>query len=582
MARSIFRNYKRITGILWKISKGSVILIILLTVLLGVIPNISTVVMRYMMNLLELKDVTFGIIWRVILIYISIDFLLSLAGNLSRYVSGIYEQKLVMNVELMILHKTGTLGLKDFENSEIYDIMQRAQSQGGSQIYTYFSHITAIIQYMTMAVGAGLILLSWNSRVIILVLVIAIIHSLIMTKINELQFQIMRSRTSDAREKWYYQFVLTNDIAFKEVKTYHLHSFFVNKFWNISKKFFEQDKDISKKILGAANLRVLFEQAADLYILGRIFYDTYLKKILLGDMVAYIRCISTIKSNISALSVEIVNVYRETLFVSQLFEFLDMDTSEKNDGKIIIDKIEEIVLKNVSYRYPNAEDYAVKNMNLKIKNENFVLVGRNGSGKSTLVKLLAGFYEDYEGEIFINGIELRKIDKDCLRTKIGLLFQDFNKYEMTVRENVAAGNLCDISNDNKIRGALRKADSPERLSDYLDRQLGGWFRNGHPLSGGEWLRIGISRVFLRKAELYILDEPNAALDPIGEETIFKSLIQLVKGKMSVIITHRIGSIEILGGTILVMEKGEIIGKGNHAELLDQCALYRELYMKCVQ
>lgn len=581
--KSIWNNYKRIFMLLWVLNKGSVISILSFTLLLGVLPNVSTLLMKKMMNLLQTEGIKFELILEFVGLYIIVDLILAVIGNLSNYVSSVYQQKLSVKMELMILEKTESLGLKDFESSDSYDMIQRAQTQGGMQVFTYFSHITKIIQYIIMAIGAGMILFTWNIWVIFIVLIIAVLNALVLARINEMQFDIIKKRTGETREKWYYQFVLTNDIAFKEIKTYGLHRFFLNKFENIAIKFFRQDKKIAGKIAFVGNVRVVIEQVIDFIILGKIFYDTYLKKIMLGDTAAFIKCIATIKGNVNGLSVELVNVYRETLFISQLFDYLDMDSSERNEGKTVIKKIDAIEIRNLCYKYPGTQDYALKDVSLKVNGrDKLVIVGRNGSGKTTLVKIIAGFYEDYEGEIFINGIELKQIDKNSLRKRIGLLFQDYTKYEMPARENVAAGSIEYLKKDDILKSALRNAKAPDRLIENLDMQLGGWFRNGSQLSGGEWLRVGISRVFLRNADVYILDEPNAALDSIGESEIFKSVKEVVKNKMSLIITHRIGSIKALGGSIVVMDHGSIIDTGCHDMLLEKCAVYREMYISSVE
>ena len=218
------------------------------------------------------------------------------------------------------------------------------------------------------------------------------------------------------------------------------------------------------------------------------------------------------------------------------------------------------------------------NLNLNLS-EHITLVGKNGSGKSTLVKILAGFYDDYEGDIYVNGMNLRDIDLDSLRKKIGLLFQDYNKYEMSVRENVCVGNLELLKEDDRIREALQRSDAPEKLCGDLDQQLGYWFKSGCQLSGGEWLKVGISRVLLKDADFYMLDEPNAALDPIGEAKVMEGMKKIVEGKLSIFITHRIHHVEKLPGKIVVLDQGEIVDIGLHKDLLSRCSVYREMFEK---
>lgn len=461
-------------------------------------------------------------------------------------------------------------------------MLQRAQTQSGTQVFSFFLHITEVIKYMVMVVGSVIILLSWNVWSIILVSSTALVSAILLLKVNKYQYEVLRQRTGKARERWYYQYILTNDITFKEIKLYGLHNYFENKFKNISERFIVQDKKIARKNLNIGMIRVILEQIGDGFILGKIFWDTFYGKILLGDTIAYIRSISNIKSNMNGLFMQTVSINKESLYINQLFEFLDKPAKGENIGKIKIKTIKSIEIKKLNYKYKNMNDYALKNINLNITNkDNYIIVGRNGSGKSTLVKILAGFYDDYEGTILINGINLKEIEKGCYREKIAILFQDYNKYELSVRENVCVGNLNEKDNGSKIVEALEYSNASPDLCENLDEQLGYWFNNGRQLSGGEWLRIGISRVFLRKAELYMLDEPNAALDSISEEQILSSLNKLIMHKMSIIITHRIGSIQRLFGKIIVFDHGKIIDQGDHNELLSRCKIYEELYKKSV-
>lgn len=582
-SKAICDNYKKIIRMLWSVGKGSIIFIWISTVIAGLIPTISTILMQDIINLIQSseKDIKYLIV--LFISYILCDIVLSIIGIRSNYVSMIFQQKLSLEIDTMILNKINTLGIQDFEISESYNKLQRAKAQSGIQVFNYFSHITTIIRSAVMVIGSIFILLSWNIWSIAVVSVIASVNMILLLKLNKYQYEVLRKRTGEEREKWYYQYILTNDIAFKEIKTYGLHRFFKDKYIRIAEKFISQDKQISKTNAHIGELKTLLEQIGNTFILGKIFLDTFYGKILIGNTIAYIRCVSSIKTNINSLFMETVSIYKESLYMSQLFEFLDMQSSEHtSNSKEVITSIRDINILNLSYKYKNSAHYVLKNISMTIKgNEKLNIVGKNGSGKSTLVKVIAGFYDDYEGDIFINGVNFHDINKEFYRKKIGILFQDYNKYELNIRENVGVGNLDSLHEDEQIIQALKNASAPEKLSANLNNQIGCWFHDGFQLSGGEWLRIGISRIFLRDADLYILDEPNAALDPIGELSILQSIKKLLSHKMSITITHHINNIEKMPGNIIVMNEGTIIDSGSHRELLDQCPLYEELYRKSV-
>lgn len=248
---------------------------------------------------------------------------------------------------------------------------------------------------------------------------------------------------------------------------------------------------------------------------------------------------------------------------------------------IPIEEINTIEFIDVSFKYPNRQEYALRDISFKIrKEENISLVGENGSGKSTLVKLISGFYHDYEGEILINGVSMKKINKEDLGNKIGIIFQDFNRYELTCRENIGLGNIHLIDNDIKLQDAIDKAYAKEMVNSLpkgIDTQLGVWFDEGVQLSGGQWQRIALSRAFLRDADCYILDEPSASLDPVSEHEIFRRTSDLAKDKISIFISHRLYNLRKISSRILVLKEGKLIEEGTHEELMNLNKHYRYLY-----
>ena len=220
-------------------------------------------------------------------------------------------------------------------------------------------------------------------------------------------------------------------------------------------------------------------------------------------------------------------------------------------------------------------------MSFKIeKGEKISLVGENGSGKSTLVKLLSAFYDTYEGEILINGIELKKINKTCYRQKMGVVFQDFNKYELTCRENIGIGEIQCINNDVLLEDALEKSGSKEfvaQLPKGLDNQIGVWFEEGVQLSGGQWQRLAIARAFLKKSDCYIFDEPSSALDPVSEADVFKKTLSMLDGKIGIFISHRLFNLRKFSSRILILKEGCLIEEGSHEALMATESHYSYLY-----
>nr|WP_236887070.1 ATP-binding cassette domain-containing protein [Clostridioides difficile] len=246
-----------------------------------------------------------------------------------------------------------------------------------------------------------------------------------------------------------------------------------------------------------------------------------------------------------------------------------------------IDSIEKIEFKNVFFKYKKEQDYILKNINLVLeKGTSFAIVGLNGSGKTTLGKLMMGYYFDYEGEILINGTSIKNIDMNSYRNKIGFLFQDFLKFEATLRENIYYGNLSLINDDMNLEKIINKFDLNKILegeNDKYDTQLGYWFDSGKQISIGQWHRVALSRTFVKNADVYLLDEPNSSLDPFTENRLSNLYSEVFENKIGIIITHRFINIVKKVDEIIVIDNGNIIEKGTHEHLLHTGTLYSKLY-----
>jgi len=556
-----------------------IIIIILLTIIAGFLPSISTVTMQIIVNSVQQANNTISYLISYIILYASIDIFNGLLAKLVAYQSFTVEKESSIKISLLILEKTKKLELSDYENMNTYDMLQRAQNEINGRLFNYFTSYLTILQSFITIISNFFIINRWNMWVILILAFITIIRTMYLIWVGKKKYSILRKRTTKERKKWYYQFLLTNDIAFKEIKIYDLYNHFINKFKEISFDFFEQDRKINRNQNFFDAIFTLADAIISGIIFGFLIISSKLGRILIGDAMAYTRSISNIKNNIESFCLQIVAIWENTLYISQLFELLDIKKNKEisKENMVKIEKVEKIELINVSYRYESSNKYVLKDINIVLdNNELFFLVGKNGSGKSTLVKLISGYYEDYEGIILINGIDFKSINKEYYRKKIGILLQDFMKYEFTIRENVTLSNLIHYSDDDKINNILKSIG----FTNYetIDTQLGYWFENGYQLSGGEWLKIALGRAFNRNAEIYILDEPNAALDPIAETEILQHFNQLVYHNIGIIVTHRISSIIKGNGKIIVMDNGRIIDIGNHNELYLACQLYKELFI----
>nr|WGD57634.1 ABC transporter ATP-binding protein [Bacillus subtilis] len=411
-------------------------------------------------------------------------------------------------------------------------------------------------------------------------MVIPVISLFYFLKIGQQEFFIHWKRAGQERKSWYISYILTHDFSFKELKLYNLKDYLLNKYWDIKKSFIDQDTKILRK---KTYLNLIYEIAVQLVGAVIIFIaimSAFAGKIMVGNVMSYIRSVSLVQSHSQSIMTSIYSIYNSNLYMNQLYEFLEL-REEKNQGhkKQIVEPIHSVIFQNVSFIYPNQGEQTLNHINVSLnKGERIAIVGPNGSGKSTFIKLLTGLYEVQQGDILVNGVNIKELDMDSYMEQIAALFQDFMKYEMTLKENIGFGQIDKLHQTNKMHEVLDivKADFLKGHSSYqFDTQLGLWFDEGRQLSGGQWQKIALARAYFREASLYILDEPSSALDPIAEKETFDTFFSLSKDKIGIFISHRLVAAK-LADRIIVMDKGEIVGIGTHEELLKTCPLYKKM------
>lgn len=554
------------------------VLVSIISISIGVFPVISTLIFQEIINILQMSNSTIDYVLNLVLLYTLISVLQRILGVFSVYYEKKLKMRMAIGLDMSIVEKPGELTLKDFENANTYDIIQRASNINIEQVFSFFKAVILVIQFLISLVIYTSIIFNWKPILIPVIYIFPLISVATSSFFDKKQFVVNKERADKVRKKWYYKFLLTNDIAYKEIKIFNVGNYFRKKYKELSLSFFDVDKKILKERTIILSIFYFLDQIISCIILGYIILQTFMGNLLIGNMNTYIRGMSKISSNLQNVLLQLNAIYQNSLYIEQYFEYIDLDTSDsKNNKDIKLDIIPYIKINNLSYQYGNHPKLVLKNISLKIWKGNLVaFIGKNGSGKSTLMKILSTLYKDYEGDIYFGQYNIRDIDEKYLQRKIGVLFQDFIKYNLSIRENVSLGQISNLNDDTYIINTLRKAGI-KMDADNLDQQLGFWFDSGIQISGGEWLKIALSRAFIREAEIYLLDEPNAALDPISERNIFKSFKDLCKNKIGIIISHRISSIKNVVDKIVVFENGTIESIGTHDELLQISKVYKELY-----
>ena len=383
-------------------------------------------------------------------------------------------------------------------------------------------------------------------------------------------------RTNEERKNRYINYLMMTGNAFKEILLHGLSNYLIDKYKIRAEQIIKDDNVMQRKIV----LLSLVSDFIDGIITGSIFlYVINLainNFILIGSVTAYLECIENIKLGMQEIFDGIGNSIEQSLYINFIFDFFEMPENT-NTGNIYLEHIDSIKVENLSFKYRNK--YVLKNVNLTInKGDSIVLIGENGSGKSTLIKLIMGFYSDYEGTIKINGIDLKNINKENYYKKIGCVFQDYTKYEASVRENVGFGDVGRINDSKKIKESLNTSFMLKKIEEIggLDTIVGKWFGD-KDFSTGEWQRIAISRAFFKDPDVYIFDEADASLDILKQEKLFKIYNRKIQNKTKIYITHKIDYAKWLATKFYILEEGCIVESGTHESLIEKQGRYYSMY-----
>ena len=534
-----------------QVHKKSFFIIIFLSIILGICPIFTLFGSQYLLNMITTKD--FNRVLAAFIFYICANLFSDTIGSIMEYYQNKFQTLINYKLNYKIMNKCIKLSLKDFEDSETYDKLQRVQSETSYRPYQVFLSILNLITSMVTLFSSVSIIINWKPWVLLILVLIPITFSVYFFKIGQREFNINWERATDKRKSWYLSYLVTRDNTFKEIKSYGIGQYVLNKFDSINSKFVKQDIKLFKRRSIFTFIFEFVQQACTSIILFIIIYSALIGEILIGNVVGFINALNLIQNNCKEILNTVYTLYENNLYISQLFQFLDLEEENFNiENKELknISDIETLDIKNLTFKYPNSPNVVLNNINLNIKKgERVAIVGANGSGKSTLVKLISKLYEVKENSILYNGISLNNYNEAQLKNCIAVLFQDFTKYEMTVRENVGFGNIESIDNDENMKKALDKASAT--FISNLDEQLGLWFQDGRQLSGGQWQKIAIARTFFRDASLYILDEPSSALDPIAEKEVIDMFLKMTEDKIGIFISHRL-STAMLADRIIVM------------------------------
>jgi ATP-binding cassette, subfamily B, bacterial len=509
-----------------------------------------------------------------------------IAGLLTRgidYSDSLLADRYTHHVSVEVMRQAGQLDLTTYEDPVYYDRLERARVQATDRLAMIQQMGRLLQQSLTTLIWTGILL--WYSPWLVILLSIGVLP----TFIGETHFAFLGyaknfRQTPAKRQMDYLRQVGGSKESAKELKLFNLSPYFTNRFTQLSRQIFDENVALSRKKLLAGGLlgivATLGYYGAYAFVIWRAVSGHYNN---IGEFYLLTNAIIQASSNLQQVFSTASGIADQALFLTDLLAFFELKPTvqSKPGARLVSRPIQEgFEFRNVGFRYPGTERMVLSNFNFHLRpTERIALIGENGQGKTTVVKLITRLYDPSEGQILLDGVDLREYDLDDLHHEIGVIFQDFMRYEMTARENIAVGRVEREHTMAEIEFAARKSLAEgviEKLAGKYDQMLGRRFEGGVDLSGGEWQKLALARAYLRDAQLLILDEPTAALDARSEFEVFERFAELTAGKMALLISHRFSTVR-MADRIVVLEGGKLVEEGNHTQLMALGGRYASMF-----
>ena len=508
--------------------------------------------------------------------------LADILGRVVSLIDSLLSERVTNASSIRLMKHAATLDLEDFEDAEFQDQLDRARRQTSGRMALMGQLFGQAQDLVTVgSFAAGLIFYApWLIALLILALVPAFLGE---AHFNAQSYSLDYVRTPERRELDYVRQTAASAETAKEVKIFGLNGFLIDRYVRLAADFYAANRALAVRRARWGGLFTAIGAVGYYLAYGYIAWRTLAGDFSVGDLTFLAGSFRRLRTLLEGLLSSFSTTASQALYLNDLFSFFEVTPeimSPDNPRSFPHPIREGFVFDDVGFRYPGADRWAVRHLSFELHaREVIALVGENGAGKTTLVKLLTRLYDPDEGRILLDGHDLRAYDLEALRGNMGVIFQDFVRYNLSAGDNIAVGKIADRNDRGRIDRAASRSQADEviaRLPAGYDQMIGKRFKNGVELSGGEWQKVAIARAYMREAEVLILDEPTAALDARAEFAVFQRFKELSDGRTAILISHRFSSVR-MADRILVLADGKVEAAGTHDELMLQSGRYAELF-----
>ena len=585
-ALGVFVYSRRALELVWSTSRSLTITLALLTLVAGILPAVIAYIGQLIVDgVVAAMSSTAHDATRVLWLILLEAFVVILVAASQRGLSvsqSLLRALLGQRVNVMILEKALTLQLANFEDSEFYDKLTQARREASRRPLSLVNRTFGLVQNAISLTSYAVLLFAFSPWAVVILICAGLPSFFAEAKFSGDAFRLFRWRSPETRMQMYLETVIAREDGVKEVKLFQLGPRLLQRYRDIFKKLFVEDRRLTLRRDGWGFVLGLLSTGAFYGAYAWIVITTINGQITLGAMTMYLVLFRQGQAAVAASLSAISGMYEDNLYLSNLYDYLGQAVPARlGEAQHGPEPERGLEFKNVSFSYPGSTAKALDDVSFELSPGNsLALVGENGSGKTTLIKLLTRLYDPTEGRIFLDGLDLQQWDVEALRQRIGVIFQDFGRYQFSVGENIGAGDVRHIDNVGRWAVAARTgmaAPFIEDMPDGYQTQLGRWFKGGRELSGGQWQKIALSRAFMRSdADILVLDEPTAAMDALSEAAIFDHFRSESHNKMTILISHRFSTVRA-ADRIIVIHDGKILEQGTHESLLAENGQYAHLF-----